>query len=51
MLIDLVLDFAKIFNLDEEPLPISSEYFHEITVGGSPVYEPYPILLKYKRRY
>ncbi|XP_063598622.1 uncharacterized protein LOC134775092 [Penaeus indicus] len=49
VLIDLVLEFPRVFSLEEDPLPISNEYFHEIKALGPPVYKkPYPILLKYR---
>lgn len=36
------------FSLPDEPLSVTSEYFHEIVTDGPPVYKkPYPIPVKY----
>jgi len=49
MLSGLVRDFPRVFSLDDEPLVISDQFFHEIRAEGPPIYKKsYPIPLKYR---
>ncbi|XP_047482662.1 uncharacterized protein LOC125034761 isoform X3 [Penaeus chinensis] len=49
MLSGLVREFPRVFSLDDEPLEISDQFFHEIRAEGPPIYKKsYPIPLKYR---